>query len=239
MSLASKAKVKGSKTAEKSNVGIWLIVGGALLVALVILVLILNNRQTTAPSTTLNEIPAEWIDGTRLGSPDAPVVISMYEDFLCPACQQWTATVKPQLVEDYVKTGKARLEFNQFPLQQHNPGAIMAAQASLCAADQNQFWPYHDRVFQAASSRGQAGTTFEALVSYAGELGLDEGALRTCMTNLVHQNTVADSLTRVQQLGLSSTPSILVNGQLQTAPFNYNALAAAIDAAGGGTEATE
>ena len=157
----------------------------------------------------------------------------------CPACQQWTATVKPQLVEDYVKTGKVRLEFNQFPLQQHNPGAIMSAQASLCAAEQNKFWTYHDRLFQAASTRGQAGTTFEALVGYASELGLDEAALSTCMTNLVHQNTVAESLTRVEQLGLSSTPSILVNGQLQATPFNYNSLTAAIEAASGSAGATE
>lgn len=231
MSLASKAKTKSAKPAQKSNVGLWLIVGGVLLVALVVLVLFLNNRQTTpAASATLTDIPAEWIDGTKLGSPDAPVVIWAYEDFLCPACQQWTAQVKPQLVEDYVKTGKVRLEFNQFPLQQHNPGAIMAAQASECAADQDLFWPYHDRVFQGASSRGQAGTTFESLLGYAGDAGLDEEAMRTCMTNLTHQTTVVESLNRASQLGLSSTPSILVDGQLMPNPFNYNELAAAIEA---------
>ncbi|MGL4649879.1 MAG: DsbA family protein [Caldilineaceae bacterium] len=228
MSLASKAKTKSSKPEEKSNVGLWLIVGGVVLVALVVLVLFLNNRQTTPTATALADVPAEWIDGDKLGSPDAPVVISMYEDFLCPACQQWTAQVKPQLVEQFVKTGQVRLEFNQFPLQQHNPGAIMASQASLCAADQNLFWPYHDRVFQAAASRGQAGTTFEALLGDAGEVGLDEEAMRSCMTNLTHQQTVVDSMNRVAQLGLSSTPSILINDQLMANPFNYNELVAAI-----------
>ncbi len=231
MSLASKAKSKSAtKPEEKSNMGLWLIVGGVLLVALVVLVLFLNNRSTTptATSNLLEGIPADWVDGARLGSPDAPVVISLYEDFLCPACQQWSASVKPQLVEDFVKTGQVRLEFNQFPLQQHNPGAIMASQASLCAADQNMFWPYHDRVFAAAASRGQAGTTFEELMKIAGTVGLDEAAMRSCVTNLEHQGTVVESLNRVQQLGLNSTPSILVNGQLMSDPFNYNMLIAAI-----------
>lgn len=229
MSLASKAKVKSTKPEEKSNMGLWLIIGGIVLVGLVVLVLFLNNRSTATPTASaLDGIPAEWIDGANLGSPDAPVVISMYEDFLCPACQQWTAQVKPQLLENFVKTGQVRFEFNQFPLQQHNPGAIMAAQASLCAADQNQFWPYHDEVFAQAASRGQAGTTFEALMTIAADLGLDEAAMRSCVTNLTHQSTVVESLNRVQQLGLNSTPSILVNGQLMADPFNYNALAAAI-----------
>lgn len=229
MSIASKAKAKGAKPEQKSsNAMIWLIVGGVLLVALVIAMLIFNNRTSNVSSTTYSSMPAEWIDRTSLGDPNAPVVIDMYEDFLCPACQQWTAQVKPQLVEDFVKTGMVRLQFNQFPLQQHNPGAIMASQASECAADQGLFWPYHDRVFQGAASRGQAGTTFEALMGYARDLGIDEPAMRTCMSSLVHQQTVVDSLNRVAQLGLNSTPSILVNGQLMAQPFDYNALVAAI-----------
>jgi protein-disulfide isomerase len=232
MSIASKAKPKNNKPEQKSNATLWLIVGGVVLVALVVALLFLNNQGSAAPVTPI-DVPAEWIDGTKLGSPDAPVVVSLYEDFLCPACQQWTAQVKPQVIENFVKSGAVRLEFNNFPLQQHNPGAIMASQASLCAADQNLFWPYHDRVFANAANRGQAGTTFEALVAAAGEVGLDQQALRACMTNLEHQQTIVDGLTEIQQLGLSSTPSILVNGQLQANPFNVNELFAAIEAAGG------
>ncbi len=228
--LKSKSSAKGAK--QSSSAGLWLVVGAVALLAIVVVVLVLNQRSG-AITVSAPDVPAEWIEGTTLGSPDAPVTVQLWEDFLCPACQQWTAQVKPQLMAD-VQAGTVRLEFHQFPLQQHNPGALMAANATECAADQNQFWPYHDRVFQAATTRGQAGTTFEELVSYARELGLDDNALRSCMNNLTHNSAVAASLTQAGQLGLSSTPSVLVNGRLMENPFNYNALKAAIEAAAAG-----
>lgn len=229
MTTATKAK---SRKKQNGSAGIWLIIGAVLLLGLVVLLLWLNNRPTVT-TFAAPDVPAEWIDGKTLGSPDAPVVVQMWEDFLCPACQQFADTIKPQLVDDFVKSGGVRLEFHQFPLQQHAPGALMAANATECAADQNMFWPYHDRVFQAATQRGQAGLVFDELVKYTGETGLDQSQFRTCMNNLRFNNEVAQSLTQAQQLGLNSTPSVLVNGALVENPFNYNALTAQINAAAG------
>lgn len=229
MTTASKLKAKNAKAQSSSSAGIWLVGGAILLLALVVLVLVLNQRSGVTP-VAAPDVPAEWVSAKSLGNPDAAVTVQMWEDFLCPACQQWTSAVKPTLYDEYVKTGLVRLEFHQFPLQQHAPGAQMAAQASECAADQNQFWPFHDRVFQMASQRGQAGVTYDALLGYAGEVGLDTTQLKSCVDNLTHQSNVVASVTQAQQLGLNSTPSILVNGQLVENPFNYNQLKAAIDA---------
>jgi protein-disulfide isomerase len=132
-------------------------------------------------------------------------------------------------MEEFVKTGLVRMEFHQFPLNQHAPGAQMGAQASLCAADQNQFWPYHDQLFQAASTRGQAGMTYDSMIRYATELGLDSAAFTQCLNTLAHQNDVVESLNQATELALSSTPSIIINGKLMSSPFNYNELKAEIE----------
>lgn len=229
----AKGRAPARKTSSSSNVGLWIVGGAVLLVVLVVALLWMNQRGTTTGTATAAapDVPAEWINGATIGDPAAPVVIQAWEDFLCPACQQWTSAVEPQLFADYVKTGKVRLEFHQFPLQQHAPGAQMSSQASLCAADQNVFWPYHDRLFQAASTRGQAGVEIGQLTTFASEVGMDEAAFSQCMNNQTHMQTMVQSLGEAQQLGLSSTPSILVNGQLIADPFNYNSLIAAIDAA--------
>lgn len=229
MNRASQLKSKNAKGQSSSSAGIWLVGGAILVLALVVLVLVLSQRSGVTP-VAAPDVDTGWVDGKSMGDPAAPVTIQMWEDFLCPACQQWTSQVKPTLFEEYVKTGKVRLEFRQFPLQQHAPGAQMAAQASECAADQNQFWPFHDRIFQMASQRGQDGVTYDALMGYASEVGLDTAQMKSCVDNLTHQANVADSVTQAQQMGLSSTPSILVNGQLIENPFNYNLLKAAIDA---------
>ena len=230
MTASAKPKSKSAKKSSSST-GLWLVGGAVLLLALVVIILVLNQQQSAPSSIAAPDVPAEWINGTSIGSPDATVVVQAWEDFLCPACQQWNREVKDTVFEQYVNTGKVRYEFHQFPLSQHYPGALQASMATMCAADLNEFWPYHDRVFQAATSRGQAGTEVEALIGYARELGIDENAMRSCMNNLTHQATVLASLDQARQLGLSSTPSILVDGQLVTNPFNFNALAAQIDSA--------
>ncbi len=229
MTTSSKAKSKK----QSSSAGIWLIIGAALLLGLVVLLLWLNNRPANVASVAQPDLPTAWIAAKSLGNPDAPVVVQMWEDFLCPACQQFAGTVKPQLINDFVKDGTVRLEFHQFPLDQHAPGSYMAANATECAADQNFFWPYHDRVFVAAEQRGQAGLVYDELVRMAAIDGMDQNEFKNCMNNLQFNNDLTASVTEAQQLGLTSTPSILVNGALAANPFDYNALKAQIAAAAG------
>lgn len=229
MTASAKPKSK-SKSKSNSSTGLWLVGGAVLILAAVVIILVMNQQSTTT-SIAAPDVPAEWINGASIGSPDATVVVQGWEDFMCPACQQWNRDVKANFMEQFVNTGKVRFEFHQFPLQQHYPGALQAAMASLCVADQNEFWPYHDRVFQATTARGQAGAEVEALIGYATELGINGDAVRACMNNLTHQQTVLNSLEQARALGLNSTPSILVDGQLVPNPFNFNALSQQIEEA--------
>ncbi len=228
--MATTIKKKGVKRAGSSNIGLWLIGASFAIVAIVVGLIVFNERRTISAPVSQPDVPAEWINRTSLGSPDAPVVIQLWEDFLCPACQTFSRTVKPQLVEEYVKTGKVRLEFNHFPLQQHAPGSFLTALAAECAADQNLFWPYHDKAFQVISVEQQRGATFEKLTEFARTVGLNEQEFQACMTAQRHQSTINASLARASQLGLRFTPSVIVNGQLLE-NSSYPSVKAAIDAA--------
>ena len=126
----------------------------------------------------------------------------------------------PYQAVEQVFTQKVRLEFHQFPLSIHAPGAELAAQASLCANDQGGFWPYHNRLFP-AQDQGQPGFTIDALVRYADELGLDSRALMDCMSSQTYRDAVTASGNEALSLGLNATPSILVNGVRMTNPFDY------------------
>lgn len=228
--MATTIKKKSVKRAGSSNIGLWLIGASFAIVAIVVGLIVFNERRTISAPVSQPDVPAEWINRTSLGSPDAPVVIQLWEDFLCPACQTFSRTVKPQLVEEYVKTGKVRLEFNHFPLQQHAPGSFLTALAAECAADQNLFWPYHDKAFQVISVEQQRGATFEKLTEFARTVGLNEQEFQACMTAQRHQSTINASLARASQLGLRFTPSVIVNGQLLE-NSSYPSVKAAIDAA--------
>jgi protein-disulfide isomerase len=229
----TKSSVSGIRTtrtrrkADSNSIGIWIVGISAAIVLVVVLAVALSNRPA-AVSVESPDVPEEWLVGTTLGNPEAPVTVQAWEDFMCPACRQWTSTIEPQLIEEYIKTGQVKLEFHQFPLSIHAPGADMAAMASLCAADQNAFWPYHNRLFP-AQDQGQAGFTIDALVRYADELGLDSSTLLECMSSQKYRDEITASGNEALDLGLNATPSVLVQGTRLANPFDYNELKSAIE----------
>ncbi len=68
------------------------------------------------------------------GSPQAPVTIEIYTDYECPHCATFYNGVYPQLVSEYVKTGKVRVVHRDFPLPQH-PHAKLAARYANAAGE--------------------------------------------------------------------------------------------------------
>lgn len=230
MTKSASASGRTSRSRAKSgnnSIGLWIVGISAAVVLLVVVLLALNSRQSVT-AIEAPDVPAEWVNGTVMGNPDAPVTIQAWEDFLCPACRQWTSEVEPQLIEDYIKTGDVKLEFHQFPLSGHAPGSNMAAEASLCASDQGAFWTYHSRLFM-AQDQGQSGYTIDALTRYADELGLDSRALLQCMSSQQYRDQVAASANEAIAIGLNATPSILVNDTRMANPFDYNELTALIE----------
>lgn len=222
------SKPKKTEAAKKRSTTPWVIGAGVLFVLLIVFAVVINTRSG-AVSVAERDVPEGWISRATLGNPEAVVTVQAWEDFLCPACQQWASTIEPRLEEEFVKPGLVKLEFRQFPLNIHAPGAQMSAMATECAADQEAFWPYHDRVFQEAARSGQAGTTLDRLVGYAQDLDLDVDQFRNCMTSQTHRGAVDASVNEAVALGLSSTPSILVNGKVMENPFDYNELSGEIN----------
>ncbi len=208
--------------------GLLLIGGAAILVLLVVIAYVIANQPAAVVASNYNDVPAEWISRNSIGNPDAVVVLQGWEDFLCPACASWNQNVKPKLLDDYIKTGKVRLEYHYFPLSQHEPGASVSAQAAECAADQGAFWPMHDKLF-AGQNSGAAAFSAERMITYAEDLGLDSRVFTQCLTGQEHFQSVRDSLNKAMSLGLSSTPSLLINDVPMENPMDYAAITAEID----------
>jgi protein-disulfide isomerase len=84
--------------------------------------------------------------GTTLGKSDAPVTVYLYEDFQYAYCGEFSRKMFPQLVEDYVRGGKAKLISE--PLTFLGPDSVVAARAALAAGEQNRYWPYYSLLFE-------------------------------------------------------------------------------------------
>lgn len=139
------------------------------------------------------------------GPADAPVTLVEFSDFQCPFCQRVQPTLTA-IMERY--PGKVRHVFRQLPLDMHEQ-ARLAAEASLCAADQGKFWELHDWMFA-----NQREISQESLATQAGALGLDVEAFTSCLAEDVHVPHVEQDLAEAARLGISGTPGFLINGRM-------------------------
>ena len=161
------------------------------------------TEPATTPAINRYEVPVD--DDPSLGPQDAPITIVEFSDFECPFCTKWYVEVWPRLQEAF--PDQIRLVYRDFPLSNIHGNAIPAAEAANCAGEQNQYWEYHDLLFQAEQGLG-----VEAFRQYASEIGLDEIAFNECLESRRYQDEVDADYRFATELGVRSTPTFFING---------------------------
>ena len=166
-------------------------------------------------------------DRPRLG--EGPVEVVVYSDFQCPACAV-AAPVLSALAEE----GSVSLVYRYFPLVSIHANAKAAAEAAQAAALQGRFWEFHDTLFArqavwADLAGPDATTVFEAI---AAEIGLDTARWRADATSSAVTDVVASDGRQAEELRLSGTPTIFVDGVRYRGPLNREAIAQAVVSAG-------
>jgi protein-disulfide isomerase len=136
-----------------------------------------------------------------MGKADAPVTMVEFTDYQCPFCRRYSNGTFPEIIKNYVKTGKVRYVVRQFPLKAIHPKAVKASEASLCAGDQGKYWEMHDRIFQKTKAFNQ-----EEWVRHAAALGLDMGSFKDCLGNGKNASRVEQDLKEGTALGMRGTP---------------------------------
>jgi len=87
-----------------------------------------------------------------------------------------------------------------------------AAEAAECAADQNKYWEYHDKLFASQNGENQGAFSKDNLKKFAADLGFDTTAFNSCLDSGKYTQQVQSDTQMAQQIGVQSTPSFLVNG---------------------------
>jgi protein-disulfide isomerase len=140
-----------------------------------------------------------------MGSSSAKVTLMEISDYHCPFCKRQTQQTFPQLVNDYVKTGKIQFVFVDYPIAQLHPNAARAHQAAICAGEQGKYWEMHVSLFNNPVAKDDA-----ALAAQAKQVGLDTGTFQSCLTSGRHAASVQASAARMEQLGISGTPMVVL-----------------------------
>jgi protein-disulfide isomerase len=211
------------------------LLGGTVIGALlVVAILIALNRPSTSTLSSFGNIaiaaPLDsglTMDGLVLGKAEAPVTVVEWGDYQCPHCGTFNQDIAPQLIADYVATGKVRFEYRNLAFL--GDESIQAAEAAMCANDQGSFWRYHDTLFANQHGENQGAFANDRLKDMAKQLSLDTDQFNTCLDEGTHEDEVKATRQEASAAGITSTPTIVVNGVM--VPFrSYDDLKAAIEA---------
>ena len=148
-------------------------------------------------------VPVELTNTPVRGPADAPVTIVEFSDFQCPFCKQIQPVIQ-QLRQRY--PAQVSWRFKDLPLISIHPGAQSAAEAARCAGEQGKFWEYRDALFKADR------ITLDMHKGVAESLSLDSEPFLSCLQSEKYRDAVQTDSKEAQDLGISGTPTFVING---------------------------
>ncbi len=197
--------------------GAWPLFVGLLLIIAVAVAAVLLSGERTQPTAQEQRSAGKEDRAARStaeagppsqGDADAPVVMIEYGDFRCTFCGKFAREVEPQLEKKYVESGTLRMEWRDFPyLGRESVDAALAARA---AQEQGRFWEYHDLLYENQSG----GFSEERLVELAREAGLDVERFEEDLASGRFERAVAEDFQEGQEMGVTGTPTFVINGRV-------------------------
>jgi protein-disulfide isomerase len=217
-----------------------MILGGTLVAAVVIVVAVVliagNHGSDDKTAASGGSAPVansaaiqEQLGGVpqkanMLGRSDAPITIVEYGDLQCPVCANFSNTIMPGVVQDYIRTGQARIQFRNFAFLGEDSNKL--ALASLAAGLQNKQFHFNELVYanQGQENSGYATDDYIQKI-FASIPGLDADKAMKDMDSQAVSDLLAKDMQLAQAEGISATPTIFVgrSGQTPTA-VNYTDL---------------
>jgi len=181
-------------------------------------------------------VAAQDSDGVRAdlariqGNPKAPVWVIEVSDLQCPYCKLWHDSTYKSFRDEFVRTGKVRLAYVNFPLAQHQY-AWPAAEAAMCAGAQGKFWEMHDALFDAQQKWEALPSVAAFFDSLASAQGIDIRRWRQCVQSGKMKPWIQADHDRAQTAGVNSTPSFIIGDKLLAGAQPIEQFRLAIDSA--------
>ena len=145
-----------------------------------------------------------------LGDPSAPITLVEFGDYQCFFCNKYFHNTEPDLLSNYVETGKVKIIFKDYTII--GPDSITAAHAAHCANDQGKFWLYHDVLYNNWTGENNGWASSENLLRFAQNIELDIDEFSQCMLSEIHKPIIAASNNDARTIGLTGTPGFFVIG---------------------------
>jgi protein-disulfide isomerase len=171
--------------------------------------------------------------GIHLGSPSAPVRLVEFADLQCPFCREYTLQTLPQLVQDYVRSGKVRMEFRDLAFL--GKDSVTAGRHAAAAGEQDKLWNFIDVFYynQGEENSGYVTPSFLHRIDEAA--GVDSAKADVFAASAASLVPIKQANAMGNQLRVQSTPTVFVGKrggalqQIEAGPTDVAAFKQAID----------
>jgi protein-disulfide isomerase len=174
--------------------------------------------------------------GVTLGEADAPATLIEFADLQCPFCAQYTTAALPTVIQDYVRTGRLKMELRL--LRFIGPDSERGAEVAAAATLQDRGWDFSDLFYRNQGQENSGYATDAFLERLARETpGLDVDQLELDLDSPSAERLIRAAERQATRLGVSATPTFFLQKgsgapqQLQLSALDADSVAAALDSA--------
>ncbi|MSP76570.1 MAG: DsbA family protein [Rhodospirillaceae bacterium] len=197
---------------------ILIVAGGAVAVAVIVAGVYFGTRPpapgpapvavaaTADKASLMGVLPGDHV----LGDPKAPVTIIEYASLTCSHCAHFHTQILPDLKKKWIDTGKVKLIYRDFPLDQV---AVKAAQIAECAGN-DKYFGVLDIIFRGQPQWATGADPIAELAKPLRIAGLGEVEIKACLANDAMVNAVLNDYRSGETLGVNATPTLFIGGQL-------------------------
>ncbi len=231
--LSKAEKRRAQQEQDKQKTRILIISTVAIVVIIFTVLILLASKDSSSNAGSGEAVQFNYSELPRLGKADAPVKIVEFGDFKCPACANFAGVIKPQLAQEYVNQNKAAIYFVNMAFI--GPDSETASLAALSVYHQNSdaFWKYYDAIYANQGDENAEWATQDFLVNLAEKekLPIDLDLLRKDIKERTYESELQKDITLAKDTGVTSTPTVFINGYKVEEPFNMEAIDAQMKSA--------
>jgi protein-disulfide isomerase len=206
--------------AERRQRLIKLASGAAFLVLIAVAVLIVVNGSQTSGGDSGNIADVAEVkqqlsgipqNGMVLGEPSAKATLLEFGDLQCPVCKGYSEEILPQIIENQVRSGEAKLDFRNYTII--GPQSTPAGAAAIAAGEQGRGWNFVELFYRNQGTEDSGYATDAFLTAIAKNAGVtDIGKWNKDRKSERVLAEVAETTAEAQHLGFTGTPSFAVKG---------------------------
>ncbi len=170
---------------------------------------LLAARPAANPDTPPREVIIDTEGAPSKGNESARFTLIEFSDYQCPFCSRFVRDTLPLIERDYVKTGKIKYVFRDFPLESLHPNALLASEAAACAGEQGKYWEMHDRLFSSPSALNA-----KDMITHAQFIGINPANFQQCLDSSKYREHIRNAMSEATGIGVNGTPTFFLGEAL-------------------------